>query len=88
MIQGIVTVKNSLGLHARPAVMLVKATSKFKSDIRFLKDDLEIDGKSILGVLMLAAEKGSKIIVKIDGEDEKEALGKIKALFNMGFGEK
>ncbi len=87
MIQRKVTIKNSLGLHARPAVTLVQTASKFRSDIKIAKDDLEIDGKSILGVLMLAAEKGSEMVLKVDGDDEKEALEELIKLFESGFGE-
>jgi len=87
MIQRKVTIKNSLGLHARPAVTLVQTASKFRSDIKIAKDDLEIDGKSILGVLMLAAEKGSEMLLKVDGDDEKEALEELIKLFESGFGE-
>ena len=87
MVEQTVTIINKLGLHARPAVMLVKRASQFKSDIKLLKDEMEIDGKSILGVLMLAAEKGSQIIIKVSGEDEEEALAELVKLFNSGFNE-
>lgn len=65
---------NRLGMHARPAALFVKTSSKFQSKIWVRKDDLEVNGKSIMGVMMLAAEPGSSLIIKADGPDEQEAL--------------
>jgi phosphocarrier protein HPr len=71
---------NSLGLHARPASLFVKTAAKFESDITVEKDGVEVNGKSIMGVMMLAAEQGSSITIKADGSDEEEA---IKALLQL-----
>jgi len=79
---------NRLGLHARAAAQLVKAANKFESEIVIEKDGSAVDGKSIMSILMLAAQKGSVISVSADGKDEKEALAAIKALIGEGFGEK
>ncbi|NLI16279.1 MAG: HPr family phosphocarrier protein [candidate division Zixibacteria bacterium] len=87
MVSQEVTIINKLGLHARPAAMLVKTASKFASDIYFKKDGLEVNGKSIMGVMMLAAEMGSKILVVAKGPDEKEALAAVTAVFATKFGE-
>ncbi len=81
------TIKNELGVHVRPATKLVKTASKFDSDICILKDELEVDAKSIMGVLMLAASQGSRIIVRAEGRDAREALGELGRLIDDGFGE-
>lgn len=78
---------NKLGLHARPAMLLVKTASQFQSEIKIVKDDIEVNAKSIMGVLILAAEKGSIVKVIADGPDEKEAVESIAKLFADGFGE-
>ena len=80
-------IKNRLGLHARAAAVLVKEASRFTSDITVEKNGTKVDGKSIMGVLMLAAPRGSTISVKICGMDEKEAFSVLKELINDGFGE-
>jgi len=85
MIEKIVQIKNEHGLHARPAAHLVKIAGKFKSDIKILKDGLEVNGKSIMGVMMLAAEPGSEIIFRINGEDEHEALEALLELVEKKF---
>lgn len=82
-----VTVINKLGLHARPAVLLVKIASQFKSDIKLIKEDVEVNAKSIMGVLILAAEQGSKLLIITDGTDENEAIESIVKLFQDSFGE-
>lgn len=82
-----VEIKNRTGLHTRPAAMLVKLASKFKSDFFIEKNGIEINGKSIIGVMSLAAEQGSKLILKFIGEDEEEAAKAIVELFESGFGE-
>lgn len=79
-------IKNKQGLHARPATALVNLASKFKADIYLIKGDKRINAKSILGILVLAAEKGSKIKIQTDGEDEKEAINAIVELANNKFG--
>ena len=87
MLKRTVTIINNLGLHARPSALLVTTAAKFKSEVFFTKDGLRVNGKSIMGVMMLAAEKGSKIIVEINGEDENEAIEKIIEVIQSGFGE-
>jgi len=81
------TIKNKVGLHARPASVLVQTANKFKSDIKIEKDGRIVSAKSILGVLSLGVEKGSTIIVTVDGVDEEEALKTIEDLVNNNFGD-
>ncbi len=80
-------VVNSLGLHARPAAQLVRLASNFESEIHLVKDGVPVNGKSIMGVMMLAAECGSTIGVRADGADEESALAAIVELIATGFGE-
>ncbi len=82
-----VTVTNRAGLHTRPASMIVRTASKFKSDFFIEKDGYEINGKSIIGVMTLAAEQGAKLKLVFDGEDEDEAAEALVKLFEDGFGE-
>ena len=82
-----IQVINRLGIHARPAAMVVQMASKFKSEIRLVKDEYEVNAKSIMSVMMLAAEKGSFIIIKSWGEDEAVAVEEIAKLFEEKFGE-
>jgi phosphocarrier protein len=78
---------NKHGLHARPAAEMVKAASKFKSDITISRDDLEVNGKSIMGVMMLAAEFGATITLKATGPDADDALDALSSLVAARFGE-
>ena len=78
---------NRLGLHARAAAQLVKTANQFSSEITITKDDEQVNAKSIMGILMLAAACGSHIVVTIDGEDAEDALTSIEGLVNDGFGE-
>ena len=87
MIEREVTIKNRTGLHTRPAAMLVKAAAKFKSEFFVVKDGMQINGKSIIGVMTLAAEQGSKLILQFEGEDEQAATEAVVALFENGFEE-
>ena len=80
-------VKNKLGLHARAAAQFVRVSSKYDSDIRIKKDGYEVDGKSILGVLSLAAIKGTTIQILTEGDDSQQAFEEISALIECGFGE-
>ncbi|MCO4101255.1 HPr family phosphocarrier protein [Gemmatimonas sp.] len=82
-----VQIVNKHGLHARPAAEMVKAASKFSSDITISRDDLEVNGKSIMGVMMLAAEYGATIVLKASGPDADEALEALSALVAARFGE-
>lgn len=87
MIQKTLQIKNRAGLHTRPAAMLVKLAAKFKSNILLERDGFEINAKSIVGVMTLAAEFGSELELEIDGDDEHEAMEAIVELFETGFGE-
>lgn len=82
-----VEIINNAGLHTRPAAAIVKIASKYKSDFFLIRDDMEVNGKSIIGVMTMAAEKGSKMILQLEGPDEKEAAQELKELFENGFGE-
>lgn len=87
MVERDLPVVNRLGLHARAAAKLVHAAASFSSEIHLSKDGEEVDAKSILGVLLLAAAQGSEVTVRCEGEDEQEALDAIAALFADRFGE-
>ena len=87
MIEREIEIKNKLGLHARAAAKLVHVAARFKSEVKVRKGEEEVDGKSILGILLLAAGRGSTIIVKADGEDEREALDAIENLIDAKFDE-
>ena len=87
MITRDIEIKNKLGLHARAAAKLVHTAARFKSDIKVRKGDEEVDGKSILGILLLAAGRGSVVTIRADGEDEREALDAIEKLINDKFDE-
>jgi phosphocarrier protein len=78
---------NRLGLHARAAAQLVQTSNRFLSDVTVEKDGDEVNGKSIMGLLMLAAPQGSIIRVRVSGEDAEEAMKVIGTLINDGFGE-
>jgi phosphocarrier protein HPr len=78
---------NKLGIHARPAAEIVKAAGKFKSNITIVRDDLEVNAKSIMGVMMLAAEFGSTIILRATGDDADAALDALCAVIANKFGE-
>lgn len=80
MIKEKVTILNENGLHALPASRFVKQAEKFKSDITITKDGIEVSGKSIMGILTLACEKGSRVILKTTGDDEKEAFEVLKKI--------
>ena len=78
---------NRNGLHARPAAEIVKVASRFKSDITVVREDLEVNGKSIMGVMMLAAEFGSTLMVRASGPDAADAVAAIADLVANKFGE-
>ncbi|MEP1151502.1 MAG: HPr family phosphocarrier protein [Balneola sp.] len=86
MIKKKVTIKNSSGLHARPSAALVKTASKFKSDFFIHMYGYRVNGKSILGVMTLAAEYGAEIELEFDGADENEAIAAITELIEEKFG--
>ena len=79
-------IRNQLGLHARACALFVKAASRFKCEVFVSRDDLEVNGKSIMGVMMLAAEEGATIVVRATGIDEAEALEAIRELVDGKFG--
>jgi phosphocarrier protein len=81
------TIKNKFGLHTRPAVLLAQTANKFNSKILFTKDGLEVDGKSVMGILILTAECGSNISVKAEGEDALLAIEALGKLIDTKFGE-
>ncbi|GAB4247720.1 MAG: HPr family phosphocarrier protein [Acidobacteriota bacterium] len=89
MVEQIVEVRNQRGLHARAAAKLVRTAARFQCDIKLSKvsESQAVDGKSILGILLLAARKGTKLKLTLKGADEKEALRELVALFEDGFGE-
>ena len=82
-----VRISNKYGLHARPAAEFVKLAGRFRSEITVRKGDVEVNGKSIMGVMMLAAENGSDIVIQAVGEDAEEALRSLTDLVENGFGE-
>jgi phosphocarrier protein HPr len=83
-----VRIENKNGLHARPAAEIVKAASKFRSDVTICRDDMEVNGKSIMGVMMLAAEYGTTLMVRANGEDAQQAVDALAALVASRFGER
>ena len=87
MIEKVYVIKNRLGLHARAAAQLVQLANRFKADVLVRKDGLEVNGKSIMGILMLAAPRGSRIEVSVRGDDATEAMAAIGELIDDGFGE-
>jgi phosphocarrier protein len=80
-------VKNKLGIHARPAAMFVKTANKFRAEILVEKDGQEINGKSIMGLMMLAAGQGSKLTITASGEDSSKAIREIESLIERKFDE-
>ena len=87
MIEREATIVNQEGLHARPAARIVRLASGFASDIELAKDGLEVNGKSIMGVMMLAAECGSSITIRATGPDAEQAVQALAELVESGFGE-
>jgi phosphocarrier protein HPr len=88
MMERTVEIVNRNGLHARPAAEIVKLSSRFNCDITIVRDDLEVNGKSIMGVMMLAAEYGSNILVRANGPDAEQAVNAIADLVAAKFGER
>ena len=87
MIERQATIVNQEGLHARPAARIVRLASTFESDIELVKDGLDVNGKSIMGVMMLAAECGSSITIRAKGSDAERAVQALAELVESGFGE-
>jgi len=88
MIEKEVFIRNKLGLHARAAVKFVNLANRYSASVKVIKDDTEIDGKSILGILTLAAVQGSSVALRISGKDEDEAMKALSTLIKDKFGEK
>ena len=82
-----VQILNKNGLHARPAAEIVKAAARFQSDITIVRDDLEVNGKSIMGVMMLAAECGATLTLRASGPDADAAVGTLAEIIASRFGE-
>ena len=87
MIEQDFVIPNKLGLHARASALLVKTASRFISDIKIEREGIEVNGKSIMGIMMLAAAKGSSITLRVVGSDEGEAFSALGELIRNGFGE-
>jgi phosphocarrier protein len=87
MIEERIKIINNAGLHTRPAATLVKMASKYEAEFYIIKDGMNINGKSIIGVMTLAAAKGSTLILKFEGKDEDEAAKEILDYFRRGFDE-
>jgi len=87
MVEREVVIRNRAGLHTRPAALLVKTAAQFKAEFHIYKDGMEINGKSIIGVMTLAAEQGAKLLLRFHGEDEEEAARAVVELFERGFDE-
>jgi phosphocarrier protein HPr len=88
MVERTVQIINKNGLHARPAAEIVKISTRFQSEITLVKDGMEVNGKSIMGVMMLAAECGSSIDLRADGADAEAAVDALSALIANKFGER
>jgi phosphocarrier protein HPr len=88
MAEKTVQVANRNGLHARPAAAIVKLASQFESEVMIARDDLEVNGKSIMGVMMLAAEYGSSVRIRADGSDADAAVEALATLVAGKFGER
>jgi len=87
MIERAVVIHNRSGLHTRPAATLVKTAAKYKAEFFIFKDGMEINGKSIIGVMTLAAEQGAKLLLRLEGVDEEAAATAVVHLFESGFDE-
>lgn len=87
MLQKEFVIVNKLGLHARASALFVKTASRFASEVKLAREGVEVNGKSIMGIMMLAASKGSTVRLTVNGADEDEAMQTIGELINNGFGE-
>jgi phosphocarrier protein len=88
MVERSVQILNKNGLHARPAAEIVKISAKFQSEVTLVRDGMEVNGKSIMGVMMLAAECGATLVLRAEGSDANEALDALAALIQNKFGER
>jgi phosphocarrier protein len=87
MIERELTVRNKAGIHTRPASMIVRTASKYDADVFLRRDRYEINAKSVIGVMTLAAEQGATLTLAVDGDDEDAAAEALEELFENGFGE-
>lgn len=87
MLQKEFAIVNKLGLHARASALFVKTASRYDSEVKLAKEGVEVNGKSIMGIMMLAASKGSTVRLTVSGSDEEEAMQAIGELIENGFGE-
>lgn len=87
MLQEEFEIVNKLGLHARASALFVKTASRFQSDVKLARDTVEVNGKSIMGIMMLAASKGTRVKLTVSGSDEVEGMQVIGDLIKDGFGE-
>ncbi len=88
MVEKTIIIKNKLGLHARAAVKFVNLANRYSSSVKIIKDETEMDGKSILGILTLAAVQGTSIVLRISGKDENDALKALEEMVKDKFGER
>jgi len=87
VVERVVEIVNPLGLHARPSAEFVKLASQFRADVSLSKDDMRVNGKSIMGVMTLAAEYGSQVVIHSEGEDAEAAVDALALLVAKGFSE-
>jgi phosphocarrier protein len=87
MLEQQLLIVNKLGLHARASALFVKTASQFKSDVKVVREGIEVNGKSIMGIMMLAAAKGTTIVLQVSGTDEDAAMQVLGDLVRNGFGE-
>lgn len=87
MLQNEFLIVNKLGLHARASALFVKTASRFTSEVKLAREGVEVNGKSIMGIMMLAASKGSTVRLTVDGADEVDAMNTLSELITNGFGE-
>lgn len=87
MLQKEFLIINKLGLHARASALFVKTASRFSSEVRLAREGVEVNGKSIMGIMMLAAPKGTTVLLTVEGDDEIEALQSVGDIINNRFGE-
>ena len=88
MVERSVLVQNAHGIHARPAAEIVKVAGQFRANITIIRDDLEVNGKSIMGVMMLAAECGATVLIRADGDDADAAVDALAGVIVSKFGER
>lgn len=87
MLQKEFLIINKLGLHARASALFVKTASRFSSEVRLAREGVEVNGKSIMGIMMLAAPKGTTVLLTVEGDDEIEAMQSVGDIINNRFGE-